>query len=84
MAERLSDRVRHFLTINELASFAGAGYQGVDTPVGGGQTVLMGAAPGLVLRQGAKAGGFVTVILEGRYTDAGSGHGRRRRPDLRH
>ena len=127
LAERLSDRVRHFFTINEFASFVEAGYQGVDAPVGGGRTVHMGAAPGLVLsdaelkqvRHHAVLGhglavhairanapsatrvgfadnisvavpvidapeyvhaaeaatrernaGFVTVILEGRYTDA--------------
>lgn len=49
LAERLSDRVRHFFTINEFASIVEAGYQGVDTPVGGGRTVHMRAAPGLVL-----------------------------------
>jgi beta-glucosidase len=49
VAGQLGDRIRHFVTINELASFVEAGYQGVDVEVGGGRTVHIGAAPGLRL-----------------------------------
>src|SRR5262249_26592225 len=34
VAGQLGDRVRHFFTINEFASFVEAGYQGVDAQVG--------------------------------------------------
>ena len=127
VAEQLGDRVRHFFTINEFASFVEGGYQGIDVQVGGGKTVHLGAAPGLRLppgelnqvrhhavlghglavqairargQAGTKVGfadnvrvavpvidtpeyiqaaetatreqnaGFITVMLEGRYTDA--------------
>jgi beta-glucosidase len=127
VAEQLGDRVRHFFTINEFASFVEGGYQGIEAQVGGGKTVQMGAAPGLRLSDaelkqvrhhavlghglavqairargpaGTKVGfaenirvavpvidtpeyvtaaeaatrernaGFMTVMLEGRYTDA--------------
>src|SRR5215510_1671567 len=36
IAEKLSDRVRHFFTINEFRSFVEGGYQGLETKVGGG------------------------------------------------
>jgi len=49
VSERLSDRVKHFFTINEFASFTEMGYQGVDIQVGGGKTVHLGGAPGLRL-----------------------------------
>jgi beta-glucosidase len=49
MAEQLGDRVKHFFTINEFASFVDGGYQGVDVEVGGGKKVHLGAAPGLTL-----------------------------------
>jgi beta-glucosidase len=127
VAEQLGDRVKHYFTINEFASFVEGGYQGVDVQVGGGKTVHLGAAPGLRLSDaelkqvrhhavlghglavqairargpaGTKVGfaenirvaipvidtpayvqaaeaatrernaGFMTVMLEGRYTDA--------------
>ena len=47
VAEQLGDRVRHYFTINEFASFVEAGYQGVDVQVGGGKTIHLGAAPGV-------------------------------------
>jgi beta-glucosidase len=49
VAEQLGDRVEHFFTINEFASFVEAGYQGTDAQVGGGKTVHLGAAPGMHL-----------------------------------
>jgi beta-glucosidase len=126
VAEKLSDRVGHFFTINEFRSFTEAGYKGFEIPAAGGtRTVFL--APGLKLpaaefyqvrhhtvlahglsvqairakaRQGTKIGPaenieiivplieaaehikaaematrernapFLTVMLEGRYTDA--------------
>jgi beta-glucosidase len=127
VAEQLGDRVKHYFTINEFASFVEGGYQGLDVQVGGGKTVHLGSAPGLRLSDselkqvrhhavlghglavqairargpaGTKVGfaenirvaipiidtpeyvkaaetatreqnaGFMTVMLEGRYTDA--------------
>jgi len=52
VAAQLGDRVRRFFTINEFASFVEGGYQGLDVQVGGGQTVHLGAAPGLRLPDG--------------------------------
>jgi beta-glucosidase len=52
MAAQLGDRVKHYFTINEFASFVEGGYQGVDAPVGGGKTIHLGAAPGLQLSNG--------------------------------
>jgi beta-glucosidase len=49
VAEKLGDRIHHFFTINEFASFVETGYQGVDVQVGGGKTVHLGSAPGLRL-----------------------------------
>ena len=49
MAEQLGDRVKHYFTINEFASFVEMGYQGVEAQVGGGKTVHLGMPPGLVL-----------------------------------
>jgi beta-glucosidase len=49
MAERLSDRVKHFFTINEFRSFVDAGYRGTEAQIGGGQTVHLGGPPGLRL-----------------------------------
>jgi len=49
VAGQLGDRVKHYFTINEFASFVEGGYRGVDVPVGGGRTVHLGAAPGLAL-----------------------------------
>jgi beta-glucosidase len=51
MAEKLSDRVRHFFTINEFRSFTEAGYKGFEVPApGGSRTVFL--APGLKLPAG--------------------------------
>src|SRR5690606_16395830 len=54
VAEKLSDRVRHFFTINEFRSFTEAGYQGFKVPSpgspGGFRTVHL--APGLMLSPG--------------------------------
>ena len=49
VAEQLGDRVKHYFTINEFASFVEGGYQGLDVQVGGGKIVHLGAAPGLKL-----------------------------------
>jgi beta-glucosidase len=48
MAEKLSDRVKHFFTINEFHTFCDVGYQGLEATVGGG-TVKIELAPGLKL-----------------------------------
>jgi beta-glucosidase len=48
VAEKLSDRVKHFFTINEFASFVDMGHRGIETNVGGG-TLTFEAAPGLKL-----------------------------------
>ena len=52
IAEKLSDRVRHFFTINEFRSFVEGGYRGLETKVGGG-VVRLEAAPGVKLDEGA-------------------------------
>ena len=49
VVEHLGDRVKHYFTINEFASFVETGYQGVDVQVGGGKTVHLGSAPELRL-----------------------------------
>jgi beta-glucosidase len=49
VAERLGDRVKHYFTINEFASFVEGGYQGLAVQVGGGKMVHLGTAPGLKL-----------------------------------
>src|SRR5215472_9474209 len=36
VAAQLGDRVKHYFTINEFASFVEGGYQGLDVEVGGG------------------------------------------------
>jgi beta-glucosidase len=48
MAEKLSDRVRYFFTMNEFYSFVDMGYQGIEMPVGG-KSVSIELAPGLKL-----------------------------------
>lgn len=48
MAEKLSDRVRHFFTINEFYTFVDMGHRGIESRVGGG-TVSIEVAPGLKL-----------------------------------
>src|SRR5262245_34998046 len=49
IAQKLGDRVKHFFTINEFASFVEGGYQGIEARMGGGRTVHLGGAPGLRL-----------------------------------
>ena len=56
VAEQLSDRVKHYFTINEFASFVEGGYRGLDVQVGGGKTVHLGAAPGSAPACGAEPG----------------------------
>jgi len=48
VAERLSDRVRHFFTINEFRSFVDIGHRGFDVDVAGTETTIL-HAPGLRL-----------------------------------
>jgi beta-glucosidase len=48
VAEKLSDRVRHFFTINEFRSFVDIGHQGKDVRIPGG-TYHLSMAPGLRL-----------------------------------
>jgi beta-glucosidase len=52
VAGQLSDRVKHFFTINEFRSFVEGGYQGFVVQVGGGKTVHLGGAPGVRLSNG--------------------------------
>jgi beta-glucosidase len=51
VAEKLSDRVRHFFTINEFTSFVEQGYRGLEKNVGG-DLIRQEAAPGLRLERG--------------------------------
>src|SRR5262245_52945256 len=51
MAEKLSDRVKHFFTLNEFHSFVDMGYHGHEAEVGG-KTVSLAIAPGLRLPPG--------------------------------
>jgi beta-glucosidase len=51
MADKLSDRVHHFFTINEFRSFVDMGHQGLEVPVSGG-TMHISLAPGLRLPRG--------------------------------
>jgi Glycosyl hydrolase family 1 len=52
MAEKLSDRVGHFFTINEFRSFVDIGHRGKEVTVPGG-SVTLAIAPGLKLPPGA-------------------------------
>jgi beta-glucosidase len=52
VAAKLSDRVKHFFTLNEFATFIDMGYRGVEVAVGGG-TVMVDVAPGLRLSDAA-------------------------------
>ena len=52
MAEKLSDRVKHFFTINEFYTFVDMGHRGIESKVGGG-TVTIEVAPGLKLEPAA-------------------------------
>jgi beta-glucosidase len=49
VAERLSDRVRHFFTINEFRAFVDTGHKPMLADIGGGQTYEILTAPGLRL-----------------------------------
>src|SRR5262245_8916614 len=51
MTEKLSDRVRHFFTINEFRSFVDLGHQVKEVLIPGGSVTLSGA-PGLKLPPG--------------------------------
>src|SRR5215470_13892043 len=51
VAEKLSDRVRYFFTINEFRSFVDMGHHGKEIPVPGG-TITIALAPGLKLAPG--------------------------------
>ena len=51
MADKLSDRVHHFFTINEFRSFVDMGHHGMDVPISGG-TLHIALAPGLKLSRG--------------------------------
>jgi beta-glucosidase len=51
MAEKLSDRVRHFFTINEFLSFVDMGHRGLEVDIGG-KKVALELAPGLKLSSG--------------------------------
>jgi beta-glucosidase len=51
VAEKLSDRVRHFFTINEFRTFVDAGHHGHELQVPGG-TMTISLAPGLTLAPG--------------------------------
>src|SRR5262249_42703075 len=46
MAEKLSDRVHHFFTLNEIRNFTDTGYRGLEVKVGDG-VVRLENAPGL-------------------------------------
>jgi beta-glucosidase len=46
VAAKLSDRVKHFFTMNEFYSFVDMGYQGIEMPVGG-KNIRINLAPGL-------------------------------------
>src|SRR5262249_61018051 len=48
VAEKLSDRVHHFFTINEFRSFVDMGHHGKEVSVAGG-TMTIAIAPGLKL-----------------------------------
>jgi beta-glucosidase len=51
MAEKLSDRVHRFFTINEFRSFVDGGHRGAEVNVGDG-VIRLEAAPGLTLALG--------------------------------
>src|SRR5262245_3308508 len=51
LAEKLSDRVRHFFTINEFRTFVDMGHQGKEIQIPGG-TMTISLAPGLKLSPG--------------------------------
>src|SRR5262249_6830642 len=51
VAEKLSDRVKHFFTLNEFRSFVDLGHRGLELDVGG-KTVSIENAPGLRLPPG--------------------------------
>jgi beta-glucosidase len=45
VAEKLSDRVKHFFTINEFRSFTEAGFRGHEAPIPGGGTRAFSLSP---------------------------------------
>jgi beta-glucosidase len=49
VAEKLSDRIKHFFTVNEFLLVADAGYRGIDLVVGGKTVKRIEMAPGLKL-----------------------------------
>lgn len=51
IADKLSDRVQHFFTTNELRSFVDMGHRGLDVAVSGG-AINIAVAPGLTLAPG--------------------------------
>ena len=51
VAEKLSDRINHFFTINEFSSFVEQGYRGAEAKIGD-KVVRFEAAPGLRLAAG--------------------------------
>ena len=51
IAQKLSDRVRHFFTINEFSSFVEQGYGRAEATIGG-KVIRFEAAPGLSLQPG--------------------------------
>jgi beta-glucosidase len=51
VAEKLSDRVKYFFTINEFRSFVDGGYHGHETAIPGGTYSIL-SAPGLKLSPG--------------------------------
>jgi beta-glucosidase len=81
VAGQLGDRVKHFFTINEFASFIEGGYQGFDVEVGGGKTIHLGGAPGLRLdNAGLNQVRHHAVVGHGLAVEAIRAHGR---PDTR-
>jgi beta-glucosidase len=55
VAEKLSDRVKHFFTINEFFSFVEADHRGMEVSMPGGAVVRLEMAPGLTLSPGELA-----------------------------
>jgi beta-glucosidase len=49
IAEQLGERVKHYFTINEFASFVEGGYQGLEVEDAGGKALHLAGAPGLRL-----------------------------------
>jgi beta-glucosidase len=75
MADKLSDRVHHFFTINEFRSFVDMGHQGMEVPVPGG-TMHISLAPGLRLPRAKLNPG--SAPRRSRLRDGGTGHSGKR------